>query len=311
MNDLETLEDVRGFADYLGELVLDCPAQVIALVSEKLPEVEPIGPCAVVELLGMRGSAQRELGHLDKAREDFDLAGATCSCRECRTRTMRRRALLVMLQGEHEQARQLAYDAVIGCALGGLYGIHYLATLQRLCFYLMASGSNCNWIEAHQLLSAAWPNLRIIQARILKLKARWVFALVEIELGFTSLARGRVRIAQVLRELLGIGLPVHISHAKVEKERSERAKRRALYDVAALTSDVALLGGSHEIVAQGAKEALGILADGEASDRGLHEALADLCSASEQGDDVRAPALRLRELCPGAPPLPPSLETAA
>ena len=341
----ETLQDVMSLIERLHYLNSDDPREAIALASAHLPAAEKIGSCAQARLLAVRGAGWREINDLDRAGVDIAMAEKICTCKKCRPRTARQWALLLTCQGAHDEARKTIAAALWLCAetgqldyiprilssrsvvlfyagditgaieasrgaianVGPKDGLLYLLVIQRFSVFLMASASRSNWLEAWEMLNEN--NIRAVngsEARRLKWSLRWAQALVAVELGYLPLDKARIRISRIIAELDGRHLPIHTEYAEEERKHAKRTKERALYQVAGLVSDAALLGGAHSIVTRGAKQALGILADVGGTDD-LRQALIDLCGASEQGADVWSPALRLRELCPGAPPLPPSL----
>lgn len=313
------LAEVRDIVAYLWARALDNPAEAVEVAAKRLRQVDHLEPCARAELLVMRAAGHRQTGNVDACEDDLDSAETACTCAECRPRIMRQRALLAMMQSRHRSARRLIDRALVSCAMSGPVdliphlhltrglilhlagdlakslisgrvaqrsitpkdGFHFLVLTQRLAVFLMSSGNPDHWTEAWNLLSDS--NLRTISGgKVIRLHLRWVRALVGVEVGKISIDSARHRIGLLHDEFRALG---HL-------------------DTVALTSDAALLGGSK--ISKAAAEALGLLPATVATED-IRGALVDLRSASEHGTDTRGPALRLRAMCQGAPPVPPSI----
>ena len=317
------MADVRDHVEYILTHVADEAAAMVGVATALLSRVNHLPKCARAELLATRGAAYRESGSIDKCADDLDSAAKARNCQSCKPRILRQRAMLATCQGNHEQARESIDSAISICALSGPFeliphlhltrcallhlagdhvealasarlaqsgirrrdGYWFLVLVLRLAICLMASPVPANWHEAWKILHHK--SLKAISGGVaVKLCLRWGRALVGVEIGLISLESARYRIRLVCDELQAIGSP----------------------NAVAAVSDSALLGCSK--VSKAAAKAMGIFTDAEGAED-VRQALADLRDASAQGDDVHALALRVRELCPGAPPIPPSLKKAA
>ena len=158
-----------------------------------------------------------------------------------------------------------------------------------------------HWSEALGHLQAADGRLRNMTGRfrILKLKLRWIRILAETQ---TETGRNELlRIERVAREMLGLSLPVHSHLTDEETKRAKTAAAQPL-DVAAVVSDVALLGGKHETVSWLAGQAKRLQQNSLVA-----EALGELRDAADRFQDFRPYALLVRERCATCPALPPCL----
>lgn len=323
MDTLEDLGHVRDIVEYVWALLLDNPAEAVEVATARLAQSGEIdrSDCARVEFLVVRAAARRQGGDLDGCAHDLDSAETVCTCSDCRPRILRQRALLATVQEQHDSARELIERALFSCVLtdlgylpalhssrfvvlyyGGDHhhealksaqlaegalsakdGLPWAVAVFRLTAAYMALG---RWSEAWQTLEDAESNLDSVNgvgARYVKRYIRWARALVGLQVGKISRASARNRIRYVFQEFQerdGLGVA----------------------DIAAALADSALLGMD---VTQGALSLLAVLPDGTPE---ALRAKVDTLAKLEPGDDVRGPALELRELFPSAPPLPPSLK---